>query len=49
MDRCDRTALEDAAKEHLVGLGHLDHLAGLDDLNSLALIRHDARQLLELP
>ena len=40
--------LEDAAEEDLVGRGHLDRLARLDDLNSLALIRHDARQLFEL-
>jgi hypothetical protein len=40
----DATAplLEDAAYKHLVGRGHLDRLARLDDLNSLALIRHDA-------
>jgi hypothetical protein len=41
--------LEDAADEHLVGRGHLDRLACLDDLDSLALIRHDAGQLFELP
>jgi hypothetical protein len=49
VDRCDRAALEDTTKEHLVGRGHLDRLARLDDLNSLALIRHDAGQLFELP
>jgi hypothetical protein len=49
VDRCDRAALEDAAEEHLVGRGHLDRLARLNDLNSLALIRHDAGQLFELP
>src|SRR5882757_3690262 len=49
VDRCDRAALEDAAYEHLVGRGHLDRLARLDDLNSLALSRHDAGQLFELP
>ncbi len=49
VDRCDRAALEDAAEEHLVGRGHLDRLTCLDDLNSLALIRHDAGQLFELP
>src|SRR6266576_3354218 len=48
VDRCDRAALEDAAYEHLVGGAHLDRLARLDDLNSLALIRHDAGQLFEL-
>ena len=48
MDRCDRAALEDAAYEHLVGRGHLDRLARLNDLNALALIRHDAGQLFEL-
>jgi len=40
---------EDAADEHLVGRGHLDRLACLDDLDSLALIRHDAGQLFEPP
>jgi hypothetical protein len=35
--------------EHLVRRGHRDRLARLDDLNSLALIRHDAGQLFELP
>ncbi len=49
VDRCDRAALEDAAEEDLVGRGHLDRLACLNDLNSLALIRHDAGQLFELP
>src|SRR6267378_4065125 len=49
VDRCDRAALEDAAEEHLVGRGHRDRLASLSDLNSLALIRHDAGQLFELP
>jgi hypothetical protein len=49
VDRYDCAALEDAAEEHLVGRGHLDRLARLDDLNSLALIRHDAGQLFELP
>src|SRR6267378_6276348 len=49
LDRCDRAALEDAAYEHLVGRGHRDRLARLDDLNSLTLIRHDAGQLFELP
>jgi hypothetical protein len=49
VDRCDRAALEDAAYKHLVGRGHLDRLARLNDLNSLALIRHDAGQLFELP
>src|ERR1700730_10431185 len=49
VDRCDRAALEDAAEEHLVGRGHLDCLARLNDLNSLALSRDDAGQLLELP
>src|SRR6202162_5942676 len=49
VDRCDRAALENAAEEHLVGRGHLDRLARLNDLNSLALIRHDAGQLFELP
>src|SRR6266436_4043391 len=49
VDRCDRAALEDAAYEYLVGRGHLDRLARLDDLNSLALSRHDAGQLFELP
>src|ERR1700730_10604592 len=49
VDRCDRAALEDTAEEHLVGRGHLDRLACLNDLNSLALIRHDAGQLFELP
>jgi voltage-gated potassium channel len=44
-----RAALEDAAYEHLVGRGHRDRLARLDDLNSLALIRHDAGQLFKLP
>jgi hypothetical protein len=48
VERCNRAALEDAAYEHLVGRGHLDRLARLDDLNSLALIRHDAGQLFEL-
>jgi hypothetical protein len=43
MDRCDRAALEDAAEEQLVGSGHLDRLARLDDINSLALIRRYAR------
>ena len=38
-----------AAYEHLVGRGHLDRLARLNDLNSLALIRHNAGQLFELP
>jgi hypothetical protein len=49
VDRCDRAALEDAAYEHLVGRGHWDRLARLDDLNSLAPIRHDAGQLFKLP
>src|SRR4029077_6678592 len=49
VDRCHRAALEDAAYQHLVGRGHRDRLARLDDLNSLALIRHDAGQLFELP
>src|SRR5258708_29811994 len=49
VDRCDRAALEDSAYEHLVGRGHRDRLARLDDLNSLALIRHDTGQLFELP
>jgi len=48
MDRCDRVALDDAAYQHLVGRGHLDHLARLNDLNLLALIGHDAGQLFEL-
>src|SRR6202035_3093281 len=47
--RCDRAALEDAAEEHLVGRGHRDRLARLNALNSLALIRHEAGQLFELP
>ena len=42
-------ALEDAAYEHLVGRGHLDRLACLNNLNSLALSCHDAGQLFELP
>ena len=37
------------AYDHLVGRGHLDRLARLNNLNSLALIRHDAGQLFELP
>ncbi len=45
----DRAALEDPAEERLVGRGHRDRLACLNDLNSLALIRHDAGQLFELP
>jgi len=49
VNRRDRAALEGAAYEHLVGRGHLDRLARLDDLNLLALIRHDAGQLFELP
>ena len=49
VDRRDRTALEDAAYDHLVGRGHLDRLARIDDLNLLALIGHDAGQLFELP
>ena len=34
VDRCGRAALQDAADDHLVGCGHLDRLASLDDLNS---------------
>jgi hypothetical protein len=38
MGRCfessSNAALQDAAEEHLVGCGHLDRLASLDDLNS---------------
>jgi hypothetical protein len=49
MDRCDRAAFQDAAEEHLVGRGHLDGFARLDDLNSLALSRHDAGHLFEFP
>jgi len=49
VDRCDRAALEDVAEEHLVGRGHRDRFARLNDLYSLALIRDDAGQLLELP
>jgi hypothetical protein len=49
VDRCDRAALQDAAYEHLVRRGHRDRFARLDDLNSLALIRHDAGQLFKLP
>jgi hypothetical protein len=49
VDRCDSAALEDAVYEHLVGRGHRDRLACLDNLNSLALIRHDAGQLFKLP
>ena len=41
MDRCDRAALEHSAYEYLVGRGHLNRLARLNDLNALALIRHD--------
>src|ERR1700730_1644725 len=49
MDRCDRAALEDSADEHLVGRGHLDHLARLDDLDSWMLRRDDTRHFLEFP
>jgi hypothetical protein len=49
VDRCDRAALENAAEEHLIGEGHRDRLSCLNDRNSLALSRHDARQILELP
>jgi len=49
VDRCDRTVLEDAAHEHLVGRAHRDRLACLNDLKLLALIRNDAGQLFELP
>ena len=45
VDRCDRAALEDAAYEHLVGRGHRNRLARLDDLNLLALVGQDAGQL----
>jgi hypothetical protein len=49
VNRYDRAALEDAAEEHMVGQGHLDRLACLSDLSSLALISHDAGELFELP
>jgi hypothetical protein len=49
VDRGDRAALQDAAEEHLVGRRHLDGLARLNDLNLLALSRHDAGHLFEFP
>jgi hypothetical protein len=49
VDRCDGATLEYAAYDHLIGRGHSDRLARLDDLNLLPLIGYDAGQLSELP